>query len=40
MDLLTIAATVSILVAVALIAAYIPAARAAQVDPACALRHE
>jgi ABC-type antimicrobial peptide transport system permease subunit len=40
MDLLTITGTICILVAIALIAAYIPAARAAQVDPASALRHE
>jgi predicted permease len=40
MDLLTIAGTICILVAIALIAAYMPAARAAQVDPASALRHE
>ncbi|HZQ52759.1 MAG TPA: FtsX-like permease family protein [Bryobacteraceae bacterium] len=40
MDPLTIAGTTCILVAVALLAAYIPAARAAQVDPAAALRHE
>ncbi len=40
MDLLTIAGTVGILVAIALIAAYIPAIRAAHVDPASALRHE
>lgn len=40
MDLLTIMGTISILVAVALVAAYIPAARAAHVDPASALRHE
>ena len=40
MDLPTIAVTICILVASALIAAYIPAARAAQVDPASALRHE
>jgi ABC-type antimicrobial peptide transport system permease subunit len=40
MDPLTIAATICILVAIALIAAYIPAARAAQVDPAAALRNE
>ncbi len=38
MDLLTIAGTICILIAIALIAAYIPAARAAQVDPASALR--
>jgi predicted permease len=40
MDLPTIAVTICILVASALIAAYIPAARAAQVDPASALRRE
>ena len=40
MDLPTIAVTICILVASALIAAYIPAARAAQVDPASALRQE
>lgn len=40
MDLLTIVGTISILVVVAFIAAYIPADRAAQVDPASALRHE
>ena len=40
MDLLTIMLTICILVAIALVAAYIPAARAAQVDPASALRHE
>jgi ABC-type lipoprotein release transport system permease subunit len=40
MDLLTMVGTICILVAIALIAAYIPAARAAQVDPASALRHE
>jgi ABC-type lipoprotein release transport system permease subunit len=40
MDLPTIAVTICILVGSALIAAYIPAARAAQVDPASALRQE
>lgn len=40
MDLPTIAMTICILVASALSAAYIPAARAAQVDPASALRQE
>jgi ABC-type lipoprotein release transport system permease subunit len=40
MDLPTIAMTICILVASALSAAYIPAARAAQVDPAAALRQE
>jgi ABC-type antimicrobial peptide transport system permease subunit len=40
MDLPTIAVTICILVGSALLAAYIPAARAAQVDPATALRHE
>jgi ABC-type antimicrobial peptide transport system permease subunit len=37
---LTIAAAVGILAAVALAAAYFPAARAARVDPLRALRHE
>lgn len=40
MDMSTIAVTMCILVSSALIAAYIPAARAAQVDPASALRQE
>ncbi len=40
MDLPTIAWTICILVATALLAAYIPAARAARVDPASALRQE
>jgi putative ABC transport system permease protein len=40
MDMLTITVTICILVASALIAAYMPAARAAQVDPASVLRHE
>jgi ABC-type lipoprotein release transport system permease subunit len=40
MDPLTIAGTIGILAAIALIAAYLPAARAAQVDPASVLRHE
>ncbi len=40
MDLATISLTICILVASALIAAYIPAARAARVDPASALRQE
>ena len=40
MDLPTIALTISILVASGLIAAYIPAARASQVDPVSALRQE
>ena len=40
MDPLTIAAAVGLLGAVALIAAYIPAARAARVDPVRELRHE
>jgi predicted permease len=40
MDPLTIVGTSCILVAVALLAAYVPAARAARVDPAAALRHE
>lgn len=40
MDLLTIAGTICILLAIAFVAAYIPAARAAQVDPASALHHE
>jgi predicted permease len=40
MDLPTIAVTICILAGSALIAAYIPAARAAQVDPASALRQE
>jgi ABC-type antimicrobial peptide transport system permease subunit len=40
MDVPTIAATICILVGSALLAAYIPAARAAQVDPASALRDE
>ncbi len=39
-DLLTIVGTIGILVAIAFIAAWVPAARAAQVDPASALRHE
>jgi predicted permease len=40
MDVPTIAVTVCILVGSALLASYIPAARAAQVDPASALREE
>lgn len=40
MDPLTIAATIVILGFIALIAAYIPAMRAARVDPVSALRHE
>ncbi|MBV9268126.1 MAG: ABC transporter permease [Acidobacteriaceae bacterium] len=40
MDMLTIVGTIFVLVAIALIAAYIPAAGAAQVDPASVLRHE
>ena len=40
MDLPTIAVTICILVASALTAAYIPAARAARVDPASALREQ
>jgi ABC-type antimicrobial peptide transport system permease subunit len=40
MDLPTIAVTICILVGSALIAAYIPAARAARVDPASVLRQE
>jgi predicted permease len=40
MDLTTIAVTICILVGSALLAAYIPAARAAQVDPASALHEE
>jgi ABC-type lipoprotein release transport system permease subunit len=40
MDPVTIAVAVGILCGLALIAAYLPAARAARVDPACALRNE
>jgi ABC-type antimicrobial peptide transport system permease subunit len=40
MDMPTIAVTICVLVASALIAAYIPAARAARVDPASALHQE
>ena len=40
MDLRTIAGTISLLVAIALLAAYVPAIRAAGVNPASALRHE
>ena len=40
MDLPTIVVTICILIASAFIAAYIPAARAAQVDPASVLRQE
>jgi ABC-type lipoprotein release transport system permease subunit len=40
MDPPTIAVTICILVASALMAVYIPAARAAQVDPMAALRQE
>ena len=40
MDPMTIAAAVGVLVAVAVIAGYIPAARAARVNPVRALRHE
>jgi ABC-type lipoprotein release transport system permease subunit len=40
MDLPTIAVTICILAGIALLAAYMPASRAAQVDPASALRNE
>ncbi len=40
MDLASIAVTICILAGIALLAAYLPAARAAQVDPARALRRE
>src|SRR5581483_6949865 len=40
MDLPTIALTIGILLGIGLIAAWIPAARAAQIDPASALRQE
>jgi ABC-type antimicrobial peptide transport system permease subunit len=40
MDPLTIGVAIGILGAVALIAAYVPAARAARVNPVNALRHE
>jgi ABC-type antimicrobial peptide transport system permease subunit len=40
MDPLTIGAAIGILCAAGLIAAYLPAARAARVDPMHALRHD